>query len=82
LDPDAVGDVHGPLDFAPRPGSLARSIFPADLIGRHLDALESKQKPDGGWDFTFESWTPITRPEWRGWVTVEALTTLRDNGRL
>ncbi|GIE18571.1 hypothetical protein Ahu01nite_016730 [Winogradskya humida] len=82
LDPAADGDVHGPLDFAPHPDSLARSLFDVDVIDRHLDALEAKQKADGGWDFTFESWTPITRPEWRGWVTLESLLTLRSNGRL
>ncbi len=82
LDPDAEGDRHGPLDFAPAPHSLARANFPADVIDLHLDALLRQQKPDGGWDFTFESWTPITRPEWRGWVTVNALLLLRDNGRL
>ncbi|GAA2580238.1 hypothetical protein GCM10010435_66940 [Winogradskya consettensis] len=82
LDPAADGDVHGPLDFAPHPDSLARSLFDGDVIDRHLDALRAKQKADGGWDFTFESWTPITRPEWRGWVTLESLLTLRSNGRL
>ena len=82
LDPGTDADTHGPLDFAPHPRSLARSVFPTDVIDRHLDALAAKQKPDGGWDFNFESWTPITRPEWRGWVTVEALLTLRENARL
>mgnify|MGYP000993775637 CR=1 FL=1 len=35
-----------------------------------------------GWGFGWEAWTPVTVPEWRGWVTIESLTTLRDNGRL
>jgi hypothetical protein len=48
----------------------------------HLDSLEAAQQPVGGWGFGFESWTPITTPEWRGWVTVESLVTLKDNGRL
>ncbi|WP_433824406.1 hypothetical protein ACQP2E_19855 [Actinoplanes sp. CA-015351] len=82
LDPHAEGYVHGPLDFAPLPGSLARSMFPADVISQHLDALAANQKEDGGWDFAFPAWTPITRFEWRGWVTVEALLTLHTNGRL
>lgn len=82
MEPGAQGDVHPPLEFAPRPESLARRLFSAELIDRHLDALEAAQQPDGGWGFGFESWTPITTPEWRGWVTVESLVTLRDNGRL
>jgi hypothetical protein len=82
LEPGAQGDVHPPLAFAPRPDSLARRLFSDDLIDAHLDALEAAQQPDGGWGFGFESWTPITTPEWRGWVTVESLITLRDNGRV
>lgn len=82
LDPQAEGYVHGPLDFAPLPGSLARAAFPTDVIAQHLDALSAKQKDDGGWDFAFPAWTPITRFEWRGWVTVDALLTLHANGRL
>jgi hypothetical protein len=82
LEPGASGDVFPPLAFAPRPDSLARSLFDDDLIAAHLDALEAAQRPDGGWGFGFESWTPITTPEWEGWVTIESLQTLRDNGRL
>lgn len=82
LEPGAQGDVHPPLAFAPRPDSMARRLFSDDLIAAHLDALEAAQQPDGGWGFGFESWTPITTPEWRGWVTVESLVTLRRNGRL
>ena len=37
---------------------------------------------DGGWDIAFPSWTPVTRPEWRGFVTVDRLLTLRAYGRL
>ena len=82
LDPDAPGHVLFPLDFAPRPASIARSLFAPEVIDRHLDALAGRQNPDGGWGFTFDAWTPITRFEWGGWVTVESLLVLRDNGRL
>jgi hypothetical protein len=82
FDPDAEGKVHSPLAFAPRPNSIARSLFDDDIITRHLDATAAAQDPDGGWRFNFASWTPITEPEWRGWVTVESLLILRDNGRL
>jgi hypothetical protein len=82
LDPDAQGHVHFPLDFAPRPTSIARSLFSPEVIDRHLDALAGRQDPDGGWGFTFAAWTPVTRFEWGGWVTLESLLVLRDNGRL
>jgi hypothetical protein len=82
LDPDAGGEVHFPLDYAPTPHTLARRLFDDDLIARHLDKAEAGQRPDGGWDFNFPAWTPITRPEWRGWVTLNTLLTLREYGRL
>jgi hypothetical protein len=81
LDPDAEGEVHGPLGFAPRPESAARAQFePAD-IERHLDALERGQREDGGWTFNFPAWLPAQENDWRGAVTVDALVTLRANGR-
>lgn len=82
MEPGATGDVHPPLAFAPRPDSLARSLVSDDVIAAHLDALEAAQQDDGGWTFGWEAWTPITLPEWRGWVTIESLLTLRAYGRL
>jgi hypothetical protein len=82
LDPEAEGEVHSPLDYAPRPSSLARGLFDHDVIEQHLDATAEAQQPDGGWQFNFQSWTPITEPEWRGWVTLESLIILRENARL
>lgn len=77
-----TGDVFRPLDFAPHPGLLSRSLFADDTIERQLDALERAQRADGGWSVHFPIWTPITRFEWRGWQTVEMLKVLRMNGRL
>ncbi|GII66817.1 hypothetical protein Skr01_69020 [Sphaerisporangium krabiense] len=82
FDPDAEGEVHRPLDFAPRPDTIARRLFGDDVIEKHLDALAAAQKDDGGWTFDWQIWTPVTEPEWRGWVTVRALKTLRAYDRL
>jgi hypothetical protein len=82
LDPAAPGEVHGPLDFAPEPSSLARQLFADDVIEAHLDALVAAQQPDGGWTFNWPAWTPIVEPAWRGWITVEMLLRLRAYGRL
>ncbi|MFC4051555.1 hypothetical protein ACFOY4_17825 [Actinomadura syzygii] len=82
LDPHAAGARHLPLDFAPFPGGFGRRLFADDVIDAHLDALIDAQDDDGGWDIGFLVWTPITRPEWRGFVTVESLRTLRAYGRL
>ncbi|GAA4230761.1 hypothetical protein GCM10022254_26350 [Actinomadura meridiana] len=82
LDPDAEGAHHTPLDFAPTPDGYGRRLFTADTIDAHLDALVDAQDDDGGWNVAFPIWTPITRPEWRGHITVERLRTLRAYGRL
>ncbi|WP_433478505.1 hypothetical protein ACQPZP_16600 [Spirillospora sp. CA-142024] len=78
----AHSDHQGPLDFAPEPDGHGRRLFDDDVIDAALDALIDAQDDDGGWDVAFPIWTPITRPEWRGFVTVERLRTLRAYGRL
>lgn len=82
LDPDAPGEKHGPLDFAPYPDSLARRFFDDETIARNLDHLAAAQKDDGGWTFDWPAWSPVAEHEWRGFETVEALVVLRSNGRL
>ena len=74
--------MHGPLDFAPLPDSLARGLFDAATIEAHLDHLAAGQRADGGWTFNWPAWSPLAELEWRGSVTVDALVTLRANGRL
>jgi hypothetical protein len=81
LDPDAPGEIHGPLDLAPFPGSIARHAFEADTIAAHLDHLAAAQQPDGGWTFNWLAWSPAAEAEWRGSLTVDALVVLRANGR-
>jgi hypothetical protein len=82
LDPDAPGEVHGPLDFAPLPESPARPLFDQATIDRHLDRLAADQREDGGWTFDWMAWSPLAELEWRGHVTVDALVVLRANARL
>jgi hypothetical protein len=81
LDPDAPGETHSPLDFAPLPGSLARSLFDEPVIRGHLDHLAAGQRDDGGWTFNWGAWSPAAELEWRGSITVDALATLHANGR-
>ena len=82
LDPDAEGEVHTPLDFAPNPDSIARRLFDEATIEAHLDHLAGSQADDGGWTFNWLAWSPVAASEWRGSRTVDALRTLRANGRL
>lgn len=81
LDPHADGHVHLPLDFAPRPGTLAAALFDDATLSAHLDHLIAAQQDDGGWPINWEAWTPATGPEWRGTMTVNRLLTLRAYGR-
>ena len=82
LDPEAPGEVHGVLDFAPEPDSLARALFDDATVQRHLDHLAQGQKDDGGWAFNWPAWSPAAERDWRGFLTVDALRVLRANGRL
>jgi hypothetical protein len=81
LDPDAAGEVHGPLDFAPLPDSIARRLFDEGTIEAHLDHLARGQLDDGGWSFNWQAWSPLAELEWRGSLTVDALRVLAANGR-
>ena len=82
LDPEAPGEVHGVLSFAPEPDSLARVLFDDATVQAHLDHLAQGQKDDGGWTFNWPAWSPAAELDWRGFLTVDALRTLRANGRL
>jgi len=81
LDPEAAGEVHAPLDFAPLPDSIARALFDDATMAAHLDHLAGAQRDDGGWMFNWLAWSPAAEADWRGFLTVEALRVLRANGR-
>jgi hypothetical protein len=76
------GETLSALDVAPRPDHAGRRLFPDALVEHQLDELAGAQKDDGGWDFTWSAWNPAVAFEWRGMVTLDALTTLRAYGRL
>jgi hypothetical protein len=82
IDPEAAGETHGLLDFAPEPDSLARSLFDDGTIEAHLDHLAQAQLDDGGWTFNWPAWSPAAERDWRGFLTVDALRVLRANGRM
>lgn len=89
VDPAAIAPAAGtegealrPLDFSPRRGTRSRALVGEPHIEAHLDAVQEQQQPDGGWMFDWLAWSPAQTADWRGTVTIRALTWLRDNGRL
>ena len=90
LGPDGSIPVPGgtenerltPLALSSRPGARSRRLFDTRQIEADLDRLEAGQLTDGGWMFDWLAWTPAQEVEWRGLVTLEALSQLRSHRRL
>ena len=80
-DARAAGYVRKPLDWAPTPDHPLRKHFREADIAANLDALIADQQADGGWPITWRAASQSCELEWRGWVTLGALLTLRANGR-
>jgi hypothetical protein len=77
-----TGYVRKALDWAPFPDDPLRVHFSEQEIRANLAEIVAGQQEDGGWGIT---WSPISlgcEMEWRGWVTVGTLLTLRANGYL
>lgn len=77
-------DAYGltPIQLVPAPDAPGRSVFADALIEAHLDDLIARQQEDGGWPIAWEPPGPGAAMEWRGLMTLEALTTLRAYGRI
>ena len=76
------GESMRPLDFAPLPDRPARKLFDPDTIAADLERLENGQEEDGGWRVDFANYSPAAELEWRGHMTVRAVSILKANGRL
>jgi hypothetical protein len=76
-----------PLKVAPTPDSTAADLL-GDGLQHHLDYQIDQQRSDGAWDpvWTWADWYPDAweqaKQEWRGHLTLEALTSLRAYGRI
>jgi hypothetical protein len=64
------------------PTKFPREWFEDALYDAHLERLESEQQDDGGWPVAWEPPGPGSLAAWRAILTLEALATLRANGRL
>jgi hypothetical protein len=76
----AEGETMRPLDFAPNPDEPARRLFSAAVIEADLGRLAALQQPDGGFVVDYASYSPAAAMEWRGYITVNAMSVLRRNG--
>jgi hypothetical protein len=72
-------EMMRPLDFAPYPGGPARELFSREAIDADLQRLVDGQRDDGGWAVDFASYSPAAALEWRGHMTVRALSILKRN---
>ncbi len=81
-DAQASGYVRKPLDWAPTPQHPLRKYFREEQVQAHLDSIVANQQEDGGWPITWEAISPSCELEWRGWITLSTLLTLRANGQL
>jgi hypothetical protein len=84
LDPeDHTGEYAlTPLNLAPTPDAMAAALFAPELLDAHLDYLADQQQEDGGWPVTWDPPGDGPLLEWRGHLTVEALITLQNYGRM
>lgn len=69
-----------PLDFAPFPGGAARRVLSVESIAADVERLATAQQDDGGWPLEFQAYSPAAELEWRGHLTVNALSLLKRNG--
>lgn len=89
IPPDGVVHVAGglpdevmrPIDFAPLPDRPVRELFRSEVVAADLDRLAGRQQDDGGWPEEFRAYSPAAALEWRGYLTVYAVSVLIANGR-
>jgi hypothetical protein len=75
----AEGETMRALDFAPYPDRPARALFSQEAIEADLQRLADGQQEDGGWRVDFQNYSPAAELEWRGYMTVRAVSILSRN---
>lgn len=81
-NPQAEGYVHKVLDWAPSADSYCAKFISETEFELHLQHLVQEQQADGGWSISWPTVSPMCQLEWRGWITVERLRTLKSFGWL
>ncbi|HZB39768.1 MAG TPA: hypothetical protein VE487_02310 [Ilumatobacter sp.] len=65
-----------PLDFSPLPDRPLRTLIDGEAIATDRARWAAGQQDDGGWRVDFTNYSPIAALEWRGYVTVRAISLL------
>jgi hypothetical protein len=81
-DAPVTGYGLTPLHFAPTPSSPWRRLFTNAQIDGHLDDLLARQEEDGGWPISWNAPGPASVLEWRGRLTLDAVTVLAAYGKI
>jgi hypothetical protein len=81
-DLNSTDYARKPLDWAPTPDHPLRPYLEEAAIQANLETLVAGQQEDGGWTIPWPPVSPLCEIEWRGWVTLGALKTLKANGWL
>lgn len=81
-DPNAEGYTHKVLDWAPSRESYAAKFISESEFDVHLSHLLNGQMEDGGWPINWPEISPGVGLEWRGFITVDRLKTLKSFGLL
>jgi hypothetical protein len=76
VDGGAPDEFVRPLDFAPETGGPGRSMFAPAVVEADLARLASLQQSDGGWPLEWAAYSPAAALEWRGYLTVRAVSIL------
>lgn len=69
-----------PIDLSPHPDRPLRELFAPEVVSADLARLADLQREDGGWPVEWAAASPASALEWRGYLTVRALSILYRNG--
>jgi hypothetical protein len=58
-----------------------RALFTPQAVAADLHRLIDQQQDDGGWIVDFASYSSAAALEWRGYMTVRAVSILQRNSR-
>lgn len=68
-------DANHFFQYAPRPDAYTARMLPRRILDSKLEALAAEQQEDGGWPTPYNA-------NWRPWVTIQNLLTLRVFGKI